>query len=586
MVLPVLDGLLSELAGPRRRRVIVAGRLDGIRLHEGVEVLDLDDPPEPRRSAAVVFVAEDRLDLRATAFPRLGRTRTVVCVLRTADAALPGPHLPTWPELTDQDARLDGGGSITVQRFAEVVPAHEVLAGLAAAAADDRRVSGGRGLVIGFVRGDGQPVPPADPTYVEITPETRIADLVVPPDVVLSSRPLRLDESPVTGRTPLVVDARGDEFVDEGLIDAAGPRSSYGWRQRLAAAAGLELPGPLPRSDSSVAWWGARPEPASPIGFDPSATEPVRDLSALDAEVAIRELVASLRPALGVRVDTDTRPRLADQLAAAGVPLLRDGDTVDLTDPVAREEHSIVVRRAALDAAGGRARSGPPVSILLATRRPEMLDHALAQVARQRGAELELVLAGHGFAPDPGRVRELLGAVPFELVPQPADSLFGRVLAEASAVAGGEVLLKMDDDDWYGPEVVADLLRARAYSGAPVVGSAAEYVYLSDRDVTVKQSFPAEKYTNFVAGGTLMIDAALLRQVGGFRPVRRYVDAQLLAGVRAVGAAIYRMHGLGYLLRRNPTGHTWTMASDELLEDSAVTQPGFRPSRLLEYDAG
>jgi hypothetical protein len=54
--------------------------------------------------------------------------------------------------------------------------------------------------------------------------------------------------------------------------------------------------------------------------------------------------------------------------------------------------------------------------------------------------------------------------------------------------------------------------------------------------------------------------------------------------VRAVGAPIYRTHGFGYVLRRNPTGHTWTLAADDLLEDTAVTVPGFRPSALLEYD--
>jgi hypothetical protein len=145
------------------------------------------------------------------------------------------------------------------------------------------------------------------------------------------------------------------------------------------------------------------------------------------------------------------------------------------------------------------------------------------------------------------------------------------------------VLLKMDDDDWYGPDFVADLLRARTYSGARVVGCATEYVYLSDRDLTIRQGIPAEKYTNFVAGGTLMIDLDLYRDVGGFRSVRKYVDAQLLAGVRAVGAAIYRTHGLGYVLRRNPVGHTWTLDADSLIVDTAVTTPGFAPSRLLEY---
>ncbi|MEJ7833380.1 MAG: hypothetical protein WKF79_10725, partial [Nocardioides sp.] len=69
-----------------------------------------------------------------------------------------------------------------------------------------------------------------------------------------------------------------------------------------------------------------------------------------------------------------------------------------------------------------------------------------------------------------------------------------------------------------------------------------------------------------------------------FRSVPRWVDAQLLAAVLGAGAAIYRTHGLGYLLRRNPTGHTWTADLDYLLDPARVEsiRPGFAPGRLFE----
>ena len=139
-----------------------------------------------------------------------------------------------------------------------------------------------------------------------------------------------------------------------------------------------------------------------------------------------------------------------------------------------------------------------------------MLEHALAQVGQQRGVErLELVLAPHGFDPGP------LSDCP--VVPQPESVVFGDVLNAAVAAASGDVVLKMDDDDWYAPDFVADLLRARAYSGADLVGTADEFYYLADRDLTVQRRHPGEFYTQWVAGGTLMLDRSLLAESAGSR---------------------------------------------------------------------
>jgi hypothetical protein len=140
----------------------------------------------------------------------------------------------------------------------------------------------------------------------------------------------------------------------------------------------------------------------------------------------------------------------------------------------------------------------------------------------------------------------------------------------------------MDDDDWYAPDVVADLLLARSYSGAELVGMPDDVYYLEPSDETVRLGQRTEVYRQFVAGGTLMVDRGLLREVGGFRTVRRHVDAQLIAAVRAAGGATYRTHGLGYVLRRTDSGHTWQADVDEIRERAAETRPGFAPGRLME----
>lgn len=255
------------------------------------------------------------------------------------------------------------------------------------------------------------------------------------------------------------------------------------------------------------------------------------------------------------------------RLSMQGVPLSYDPAT-----GLSLEEHSVVVRRAALDQYGGTAQ--PAVSIVMATRRPELLDHALAQVARQRGvADLELVLATHGFEADPPGVT---------VVPLPADAVFGDVLNAAVEAARGDLVLKMDDDDWYSPDFVADLLRARAYSGADLVGAPDDLYYLEDRHLTLRLGHPGEVSKGFVAGGTMLIDRALLRELGGFPSLPRHVDKALTSAVRDAGGTVYRTHGLGYVLRRTASGHTWAADLDDLVARAVQTWDGFRPGRLME----
>jgi hypothetical protein len=261
--------------------------------------------------------------------------------------------------------------------------------------------------------------------------------------------------------------------------------------------------------------------------------------------------------------------------AAITAPLAPD-------DPRAREEHSIVLRRAAFDRFV-EPHHQQSVSILMATRRPDMVDHALSQVARQRGVrQLELVLALHGFDVDPARVPGAAGDASVRLVPQGSDAVFGDVLNAAAAAAGGEVVLKMDDDDWYSPDFVADLLRARVYSGADLVGVPDDLYYLEDRDLTLSLGHRGEVFRGFVAGGSMLLERGTLRWAGGFRPVPRRVDAALIEDVRAAGGTVFRTHGFGYVTRRTASGHTWDADLDDLVARAVQTWPGFRPGRLME----
>uniref|UniRef100_UPI0013B37AF4 glycosyltransferase n=1 Tax=Nonomuraea lactucae TaxID=2249762 RepID=UPI0013B37AF4 len=300
--------------------------------------------------------------------------------------------------------------------------------------------------------------------------------------------------------------------------------------------------------------------------------------------------------AAGVPLVADTVPRWAHGLGDGLIDLLTERP--DLSDELAREVHSVRLRREALRTHGVAARweqlgapaPAPPLtSVLLATRRAGMAGFALGQVARQRGARLEVVLALHGVSRDHPEVTAAVAAFDGPLTVYEADGqqIFGEVLNNAAARASGSFLLKMDDDDWYGPDFLSDLLLAHSYSGAQVVGTVPEFVYLASIGVTVHRSQITEQITSFVAGGTILVERSAFQAVGGFRPLRRSVDTQFQEALQAAGGQIYRTHGLGYILRRGPAAdHTWREPIGTFLRRNRRQWRGFRPNALMELNGG
>ncbi|MEU4829108.1 glycosyltransferase [Streptosporangium sp. NPDC023615] len=349
-----------------------------------------------------------------------------------------------------------------------------------------------------------------------------------------------------------------------------------------------------------------------------------RTLTAFDASGRVTDVdVDRIRQVRGVRVDwrrAHTGPvaalRVVTGLAAAGVPLVCEtvphwagalgaGLTGLITsvgepglkDDLEREEHSVRLRREALRVHGVRARweqlGAParppaPVSVLLATRRAEMVGFALGQLARQRGAVFEVILALHGVSPEHPGVAGALASFdhPVTVFEPDAGTVFGTVLNQAAARASGSFLLKMDDDDWYGPDFVSDLLLAHSYSGAQVVGMVPEFVHLASIGVTVHREQVTEQITNFIAGGTIFSERSAFEAVGGFRPLPGTIDAQFQHAVQAAGGQIYRTQGLGYILRRgNVANHTWREPIGTFLRRNKRQWRGFRPSALMELPA-
>nr|MDT0657421.1 glycosyltransferase [Micromonospora sp. DSM 115978] len=291
----------------------------------------------------------------------------------------------------------------------------------------------------------------------------------------------------------------------------------------------------------------------------------------------------------------DLPPQVADLIA----PDLRDllVSPVPTGDGLALEARSVRQRRAAMRDHGtafalpGSTAEGfpelarpPSVSAVLATRRPDMLAGAVRAILGQTYPDLELILCLHGIDL-PDEVRAVLAgtARPVEILRVPATASFGSALGAATRRCRGTLVTKFDDDDSYASEHVWDLVLARYYSGATLVGKGTEFVYLEHLDTTIRRlSGVPETDGDLVAGGTMLLARGDLEAVGGWRPVPRSVDYGLIDRLRRDGATIFRTHPLGYVYHRRESGHTWDPGHRYFLDAAYARWPGIPPEAFAD----
>ena len=305
------------------------------------------------------------------------------------------------------------------------------------------------------------------------------------------------------------------------------------------------------------------------------------------------DFIRKARSTLAVEVDRANSFESAEKvlkLAAIGVPVvlkdmkgaeewlgksmaseLEKVDVENLVDQTERERVSVGLRRVALTCHTYPERlkqirkiSGlvefkeASVSVVLATKRPQMVNRIIEIVKMQDYDNLELILALHGEGFEDSYEVSNDGDLQVTILRFSEKEIFGDVLSKASSVAQGEWITKMDDDDWYGSEHISDLVLASKYSDADLVGKGSEFVYLSTGDVTIRRDLGnSEVESPTIAGGTLLVRSSLLKEVHGWRSLPKGVDIALIEDSITNGGRVWRTHPFGYLLKRSEGKHTW-----------------------------
>ncbi|MHC4135093.1 MAG: glycosyltransferase family 2 protein [Planctomycetota bacterium] len=232
------------------------------------------------------------------------------------------------------------------------------------------------------------------------------------------------------------------------------------------------------------------------------------------------------------------------------------------------------------------AASSPRVSVMLCTYRPAFLEEALSHYAAQTydPRELLLVLNGDGF--DPRRVERLVATIPapVRVYRTPASWPKARCLQLACECARGELFVNMDDDDWYGPRYVEDLVLALLFSEAGIVCKTSHLTRF-DADGRMILVYPGFefRYGEWGGGAAMGLRREVLQEVR-WRDAPTGEDALFFSDCRARGIPILSTARFQFVCRRrHPKHHTWKMPRADLYRIQLARElpAGARPEDFL-----
>ncbi len=214
------------------------------------------------------------------------------------------------------------------------------------------------------------------------------------------------------------------------------------------------------------------------------------------------------------------------------------------------------------------------VSVIAATNRPGQLDHVLQTLTSQLQVSIQLILVTHGFEPDARTLqtyRELKAVGELIHVHAPESMSLGSCLNQGILRADSDFVAKIDDDDIYGPNYLADSINALRYSGADLVGKQAHYMYLQGSNRTLLRMAEREhRFTDLVMGPTMLGTRELWAELK-FADMGRGEDTDFQRRAVASGAKIYSADRFNFLQMRTATeGHTWQAGERELAATGSV----------------
>lgn len=302
-------------------------------------------------------------------------------------------------------------------------------------------------------------------------------------------------------------------------------------------------------------------------------------------------VVSTPSAAVGEYFRPDELPVVADRQAAGDVirTLVRSPEYADRMVRKAQrriwDQHTYTHRAAeVLSTALGPRPDGSPwmpdqpsVSAILCSNRPQNLPSAIQTIGSQVGVDLELVIVSHGTESEERSLRDMAeayGLARVQVIFAPVEWTLGECLNAGVAASHGDVITKMDDDDWYGPNYLRDQLAIMRATGADIVGKQASYMYVESYDSTLLRFAEREhRWTDVILGPTLMARRAVFTD-NPFEARTTGEDSAFLRSALGKGYSVYASDRFNFRQYRGGHDHTWSVQDQHIMSTGVVAIMG------------
>ncbi|MCL5050686.1 MAG: glycosyltransferase, partial [Firmicutes bacterium] len=261
------------------------------------------------------------------------------------------------------------------------------------------------------------------------------------------------------------------------------------------------------------------------------------------------------------------------RISANGVRFIHDGNTY-------RHRFGEMLARltASSSMTTGATIEKPAVTAICVSKRPWFAEQTARMLKQQNGVEVHAVYVAHGEDTNEQQVTELFKDF--------ASFTFMRMIGDDKVLADGlnmaleqcktDLVAKIDDDDYYGPNYLKDACLALEYSDSALVGKASFFCYVESSDDFALR-FPGKhyRYLSRVHGGTLVWSRSKT-QNQSFTRVKQGTDSYFIQGLKDKNLRVFSTDPFNFVHVRysSNNAHTWAIEDEEFLQNAQKLSKG------------